>query len=924
MTAQPDPDKGLLFDLPRPAAAGSPADSGATAGRGAAKAPKGAAGKAGPKPRRPAERDPVARVVVDTPLPHLDRLFDYQVPESMDDAAVPGCRVRVPFHGQLLSGFLLERCATSEFPGRLAYLHQVVSPEPVLTPEIAALARAVADRYAGTLSDVLRLAVPPRHARVEKEDPGAASPPPGNDAKAPKDGTATAHGTEPGAEGAPAHPPTEALEEDSPAPEADKGAAEYPAAADGVAAPSEEALEAVETAGHDHSARAQEGAQEAPDRDGARTPEGDRGAQGTAPDSGDAPATAPAEGSPSGAAAAHGRSDSGRGGGAGVARPAGETPVSASAGTAAGPDAPPGADAVLSPTAASPGAAGHGPAAVDEGGAVVPGSGGADSPGPSAPSGLPPDAASAEAAPPPPEPGPWADYPAGPSFVAALASGGAPRAVWSALPGPQWADAIAVAVAAALSAGRGAVVVVPDGRDVAAVDSALTRHLGEGRHVALTAGLGPAERYRRWLRVLRGTVRAVVGTRAAAFAPVRDLGLVAIWDDGDDVHSEPHAPYPHARTVLSMRAHRANAGALIGGFTRTTEAAQLVESGWAHPLAADRALLRERAPRVRATGDDSELARDEAARTARIPHLALRVAREAAQRGPVLVQVPRRGYLFSLGCASCRAPARCGACQGPLALRGAHAMPYCRWCGRIAGEWRCAECGGTRLRAGVVGARRTAEELGRAFPSLTVRTSGRDDVLTEVSERPALVVATPGAEPAARGGYAAAVLLDGWALLGRADLRAAEEALRRWCNAAALVRPADEGGQVVVVAEAALPAVQALVRWDPGGFAERELAERRELGFPPAVAMASVTGEAAHVRELLEGVRLPESAQVLGPVPVNAGASGPEAAPERALLRVPRPDIHLLAAALKAAASARSARKEEHAAQVRVDPLEVV
>ena len=77
------------------------------------------------------------------------------------------------------------------------------------------------------------------------------------------------------------------------------------------------------------------------------------------------------------------------------------------------------------------------------------------------------------------------------------------------------------------------------------------------------------------------------------------------------------------------------------------------------------------------------------------------------------------------------------------------------------------------------------------------------------------MVATPGAEPAADGGYAAALLLDAQALLGRADLRAGEEALRRWMNAAALVRPRSDGGIVVVLADAALPAVQALIRWDP-------------------------------------------------------------------------------------------------------------
>ncbi|NEB74222.1 primosome assembly protein PriA, partial [Streptomyces sp. SID14478] len=107
---------------------------------------------------------------------------------------------------------------------------------------------------------------------------------------------------------------------------------------------------------------------------------------------------------------------------------------------------------------------------------------------------------------------------------------------------------------------------------------------------------------------------------------------------------------------------------------------------------------------------------------------------------------------------------------------------------------------------------------------------------------PALVVSTPGAEPVAEGGYAAALLLDGWAMLGRPDLRAAEDALRRWIGAAALVRPQEAGGTVVIMAEPTLRPVQALVRWDPAGHAVRELAERAELGFPPVSRMASVSG----------------------------------------------------------------------------------
>lgn len=128
---------------------------------------KGSAARKGE--RRPAERDPIARVYVDVPLAHLDRTFDYQVPEHLDAAAVPGCRVRVRFAGQLVDGFLLERGETTEHVGRLAYLERVTSSEQVLSGQLAALARQVADRYGGTFLDVVRLAIPPRHARVEAE-----------------------------------------------------------------------------------------------------------------------------------------------------------------------------------------------------------------------------------------------------------------------------------------------------------------------------------------------------------------------------------------------------------------------------------------------------------------------------------------------------------------------------------------------------------------------------------------------------------------------------------------------------------------------------------------------------------------------------------------------------------------------------------
>jgi primosomal protein N' (replication factor Y) len=407
---------------------------------------------------------------------------------------------------------------------------------------------------------------------------------------------------------------------------------------------------------------------------------------------------------------------------------------------------------------------------------------------------------------------------------------------------------------------------------------------------------------------------------------VRDLGLVVLWDDGDDSLAEPHAPYWHAREVLALRAAHTGAAVVLGATARSVEAAALVASGWAREVVLPRAELRRRGPRVLTSGSDVDLARDEAARGARLPHVAWETAKTALERGPVLVQVPRRGYVPSLACQTCRAPARCAHCHGPLGVTSGHAIPACAWCGRLAGGWACDRCSGTRLRATSVGERRTAEELGRAFPGVAVRVSGRDrgasGVLDTVGSRPALVVATPGAEPRVEGGYAAALLLDGRSMLDRADLRAAEETVRRWVAAASLVRSAAEGGTVVVLADPALAAVQALVRYDPAGFAARELAEREALHLPPAWRLAELTGQPSDVADLLRRSPVPPGATVLGPVPVPAPRRGPEADTRvRALVVVDRAAGAGLAAALHAGASVRSARKEGGPVTVRIDPV---
>src|SRR5699024_1982249 len=112
-----------------------------------------------------AAEDPVARVLIDHPVPHLARVFDYAVPEKLAEAALPGVRVRVKFAGKLRDGYLLERVDSSDHLGPLATLQRVSGPVQVLRPALRALCEATARRCGGTLADVVRLAIPPRHAR---------------------------------------------------------------------------------------------------------------------------------------------------------------------------------------------------------------------------------------------------------------------------------------------------------------------------------------------------------------------------------------------------------------------------------------------------------------------------------------------------------------------------------------------------------------------------------------------------------------------------------------------------------------------------------------------------------------------------------------------------------------------------------------
>lgn len=444
----------------------------------------------------------------------------------------------------------------------------------------------------------------------------------------------------------------------------------------------------------------------------------------------------------------------------------------------------------------------------------------------------------------------------------ALSSGG--RAAVEAIPGlddgrPAWAVLLAGAAVRTLATGKSSILVVPDHRDLDRVLAALADLVPTEQVVRYDSRQTNPDRYRAFLRSLEDTPCIVVGNRSAVYAPVR-AGLVVIWDDGDPLLGEPLAPYVHARDAALLRQGEEGSALLIAGHTRTTDVERLVALGFLRDIRATRRVL----PRV-ILSTPQEMEQPTAQR---MPSSAFLAAREATAEGPVLVQVSRPGFAPSLVCAECRAPARCAHCGGPLGARHRGAVPVCGWCGRSARAWTCPTCSSAKLRLASSGSERTADELGRAFPGVRVIVADGAHPVERVDAKPALVVATRGAEPAAEGGYRAVVLLDGPRMLQSPDLRIGESCLRWWSNAAAL---AAHGAPIHLVGVNG-QAARALATWNQSGYARSELESRAPLHMPPTTRVALVEGSAAAVSRALIALgelALPPDA-VLGPVPVES------------------------------------------------------
>ncbi len=407
------------------------------------------------------------------------------------------------------------------------------------------------------------------------------------------------------------------------------------------------------------------------------------------------------------------------------------------------------------------------------------------------------------------------------------------------------------AVAAALSRGKSAIVLVPEIALTLWVGRLVRARFREGVAV-LHSGLADIERAREWWRVRRGEARVVVGTRSAVFAPLENLGLIIVDEEQESAYKQEETPRYHARDTAVYRARLENAIALLGSATPSLETY--------HNARAGKYRLLRLASRV-GNRPLAEVRIVDLREDFRVHHRAAPISealRQAismrlAEKTQTMVLINRRGYSWSLLCRSCGAFVQCQNCSIALTYHKARRRLECHYCGYVARPPKqCPKCGAEFMYFVGDGAERVEEYLRETFPAARIARLDRDTVRTKREYQKVLgafarceLDILVGTQMVAKGHDFQRVTLVGVLAadlaLGRPDFRAAERTFQLLTQVAGRAGRGELSGEVLV--ETYYPehyAIQLATQQDYLSFFEKEAHFRRVLHYPPFTALAAI------------------------------------------------------------------------------------
>lgn len=381
-----------------------------------------------------------------------------------------------------------------------------------------------------------------------------------------------------------------------------------------------------------------------------------------------------------------------------------------------------------------------------------------------------------------------------------------------------WARSFAVACKYEFAEGRSSLVVLPDFAELAKFERALSE-LGltnwSSRHTSLDRG---SLRYANHLKSLHD-VSINYGLRSAAFSPAKDLGLILLWDDGDESHTEQSSPYWSSREVLLQRAELEKTKIVLASHSPSSEIIRLIEIKHLQPV-----LTAQEQAKVSVTDLSDRLDSQTFAL----------ISKTLREGNPVLIQIANAGWASALVCVSCKELRVCPSCATSIWIDPS-GISRCRSC-KLQVEHAPCSCGKTSSRPTKLGASAFTKQMDRSFPDFSVLHSNGENRLVSINRGPVLVVSTPGAEPEVEGGFACVVIADAQSMVGSPKLRALEQSLTKWANAVSL---ASQQAAIVFVGLVGELAHQMMDLRFYEAVTE-DYKDRQDLGLPPITRIASI------------------------------------------------------------------------------------
>ncbi len=399
------------------------------------------------------------------------------------------------------------------------------------------------------------------------------------------------------------------------------------------------------------------------------------------------------------------------------------------------------------------------------------------------------------------------------------------------------------------------------------------------------SGLTELQRYRAWDRFRRGEVSILLGTRSSLFSQADRLGLIIIDEEHDHSYRQEDGVRYHARDVAIKRAQMLDIPILLGSATPSLESINNCARDTYYRYCLDQRPTRFPPPAMQLidTGD-SKLTFGISARI----FAAIDIHLE--RHGQVLLYLNRRGFAPVVMCHECAWQALCPQCDARLTLHQSVQSLQCHHCGYCSGVPRCCpQCGNDEVRHYGIGTEQLEHGLAARYPQFPVLRIDRDAAGSREALRsrleqlqsgdPCILIGT---QMIAKGhDYPAitlSVILDADQALFSASYRASERLAQTLFQVSGRAGRGDrEGESLVQTRFPSHPLLQALMRDDYRGIAERLLQERRDLGFPPFARVVMFRADALEldlalqkleqIKTLLQAAERFTGISCIGPMP---------------------------------------------------------